>query len=73
MKFLNPLINFFVIFFIKVFIYIKTSKNLPAKYYQQNKERLQKKARERYQNLSKEQKEKRDNMVANVTNIYQKR
>ena len=29
------------------FIYIKISKNLPAKY-QENKERLQRKARERY-------------------------
>ena len=34
------------------------SKNL-AKYYQENKERLQKKARERYQNVSKEEKEKK--------------
>ena len=29
-------------------------KNLSAKYYQDNKERLQRKALERYQNLSKE-------------------
>ena len=35
------------------------SKNLSAKYYQENKERLQKKACERYQNLSKEKKEKK--------------
>ena len=35
------------------------SKNLAAKYYQESKERLQKKAPERYQNLSKEEKEKR--------------
>ena len=49
-------INFFIIFF---FIYIKVSKNLSAKYYQESKERLQKKARERYQNLSKEEKEKK--------------
>ena len=35
------------------------SKNLSAKYYQENNERLQKKARERYQNLSKEEKEKK--------------
>ena len=35
------------------------SKNFSAKYYQENKERLQKKARERYQNLSKEEKEKK--------------
>ena len=34
-------------------------KNLSAKYYQENKERLQKKACERYQNLSKERKEKK--------------
>ena len=35
------------------------SKPLSAKYYQENKERLQKKVRERYQNLSKEKKEKK--------------
>ena len=37
------------------------SKNLSAKYYPENKERLQKKkkARERYQNLSEEEKEKK--------------
>ena len=29
-----------------------------SKYYQENKERLQKEAHERYQNLSKEEKEK---------------
>ena len=38
---------------------MKMSKNLLAKYYQENKERLQKKSRERYQNLSKEEKEKK--------------
>ena len=38
------------------FIYVKLSKNVSAKYYQENKERLQKKARETYQNLSKEKK-----------------
>ena len=48
------------------------SKNLSAKYYQENKERLQKKASERYQNLSKEEKEKSDIMVASVTKISQK-
>ena len=35
---------------------IKLSKYLPAKYYQDNKERLQIKACKRYQNLSKEKK-----------------
>ena len=35
------------------------SKNLSAKYYQENKERLQQKARERYQNLSKKKKKEK--------------
>ena len=35
------------------------TKNLSAKYYQENQERLQKKAREKYRNLSKEKKEKK--------------
>ena len=35
------------------------SKNLSVKYYQENKERLQRKASEKYQNLSKEEKEKK--------------
>ena len=35
---------------------MKMSKNLSATYYQENKERLQKRARERYENLSKEKK-----------------
>ena len=34
-------------------------KNLSVKYYQDNKERLQRKARERYQNFSIEEKEKK--------------
>ena len=49
------------------------SKNLSAKYFQENKERLQKKAHERYQNLSKDEKEKKsNNMVVNFTKISQK-
>ena len=47
-------------------------KNLSAKYYQENKERLGRKAYERYQNLSKEKKRKCDNVVVNVTKIFQK-
>ena len=35
------------------------SKNLSAKYYQENKERLQTKDCERYENLSKKEKEKK--------------
>ena len=46
------------------------SKNLSAKCYQENKERLQKKARERYQNLSREEKEKSSNMAVNVIKIF---
>ena len=55
---INPIfIISFVIFLNSfLFIYIKTSKNLTAKCYQQNKERPQKKACERYQNLSKDKK-----------------
>ena len=48
------------------------SKNVSAKYFLENKERLQKKAHERYQNLSKDEKEKSNNMVVNVTKISQK-
>ena len=35
------------------------SKNLSVKYYRETKERLQNKSRERYQNLSKDEKEKK--------------
>ena len=44
------------------------SETLSAKHYQENKERLREKTLERYQNLSKEEK-KRKNMVVNVTKI----
>ena len=46
------------------------TKNLSAKYYQENKEILQEKARVRNQNLSKEEKEKSNNTVVNDTKIY---
>ena len=49
------------------------SKTLLAKYYQEIKEKLKKKACEIYQNLSKEEKEKRDNIVVHVTQISQKK
>ena len=49
--------SFEISFLYFIFIYIKISKNLLAKYYQENKEKLQKKACERYQSLSKEEKE----------------
>ena len=49
------------------------SKTLSTKYYLEDKERLQKKTREGYENFSKEEKEeKSNNMLVNVTKIYQK-
>ena len=48
------------------------SKILSAKYYQENKERLQKKACERYKIFLREKKKKGNNMVINVTKISQK-
>ena len=48
------------------------SKNLSAKYYQNKNERLQKKARQICENLSKEEKGKSYKMVVNVTKISQK-
>ena len=63
-------ILFFITFSIIFFIYIKTSKNLSDKYFQENKERLQKKARERYKNISKEENEKSYNMK--VTKIFRR-
>ena len=50
---------------------MKIFKYSSAKYYQNNKEKLQKKARERYQSTSKEEKEKADSMVVNDTKVYQ--
>ena len=49
--------SFEISFLYFIFIYIKISKNLLAKYYKENKEKIQKKARERYQSFSKEEKE----------------
>ena len=71
MIFLNLPINPFLYIYI-FFIYIKISKNASAKYYQENKERLQKKARERCQNLSKDGREKNNNMMVNIIKISQK-
>ena len=48
-----------IVFYPFLFICIKISKNLSAKYHQENKERLQKKPCEKYQSFSKEEKEKK--------------
>ena len=48
------------------------SKDSSVKYCQNNKERLQKKARERYQSISEKEKKKNNNMVVNYTKIYEK-
>ena len=46
--------------FYKIFsVYVKISKDSSAKYYRDNKEGLQKKARRKYQSLSKEEKWKK--------------
>ena len=58
MTVLNLSINPFFQGFFKVFSkYTKMPKSLSAKYYEKDKERLQKKTRERYQNASKEENE----------------
>ena len=49
---------------------IKRVINPSYSYYHKNKERLQKEAHERYQNLPEEEKEKRDNIVANNKKIF---
>ena len=61
--------SFEISFLYFIFIYIKISKNLLAKYYKENKEKIQKKARERYQSLSKEEKEIKQK---NGSNRYKK-
>ena len=45
---------------------------LSANYYQENKERLEKKACKRYQNYSKEEKEKKQHYGCEHYKIYQK-
>ena len=51
-------------------MHINMDNNSSARYYQKNKERLQKKPRERYQNLSKEEKEKKVDFVINYIEIF---
>ena len=48
------------------------SKDSPAKYYQNNKERLQKKLMKNMKVFLKKEKKKSNNMVMNNTKIYQK-
>ena len=49
------------------------SKNLSAKYYQANKERLQKKLVKDIKIFIKKKKKKSNNMAVNVTKIFQKK
>ena len=51
---------------------MKKSKDSSAKYYQNNKGRLQKKACEKYQGFSKEEKEKKQQCCCDDTKIHQK-
>ena len=66
----------FNIFLIYLFAYMEMSKDSPAKHYQNNIERLEKKkkkkTRGKFQSLSKEEEEK-NKMVLKGTKIYQKR
>ena len=48
------------------------SKNLSVQYYQENKERLQKKLVKDIKVFLKKKKKKRENMVVNITKISQK-
>ena len=48
------------------------SKNSSAKYYQDNKEKLQKKLVKDIKVFLKKKKKKRNNMVVKTTNIYEK-
>ena len=48
------------------------SKNVSAKYYQENKERVQKKLVKDIKIFLKKKKKKSDNMVMNITKIFQK-
>ena len=62
--------NFYIFFitFVSIFffIYIKWSRNLSAKYNQENKERLQKRLVKAIKIVLKKKKEKSDNMVVKV-------
>ena len=49
------------------------SKDSSAEYYQNNKERLQKRLAKDIKVLSREEKEKSKNMIVNDTRIYQKK
>ena len=49
---------YFLFIYLFILIYMKMSNNLSAKFYQQNKKILQKKAFKKYQNLSKYEKNK---------------
>ena len=53
-------------------MYVKISKNLLAKYYQENKERIQKLLAKDIKNFLKKKKKKSDNMIVNVTKGSQK-
>ena len=52
-------------------MYIKTPKILSAKYYQENKERLQKKLVKDIKIFLKKKKKRSNNMDVNITKIFQ--
>ena len=59
-----------MVFYNFFFVYIKVAN----KYYQKHKEKLQKEGRERYENLSEEEKEKKSiSIIVNVIRIFLKK
>ena len=59
-------------FCVTFFKHIKMSKDSPAKYYQNNKKRIEKKLSEDIKDFLKKKKKKSNNMVMNDTKIYHK-
>ena len=57
--------------FLQFFLHIKMSKDSLAKYYQNKKERLQRKLVKNIEVFLKKKKKKGDNMIMNDTKIYQ--
>ena len=62
---------YIIYIYIYIYIYIKISKNSSAKYYQNNKERLQKKYVKDIKVFMTKKKKKTNHMVMNDTKVYQ--
>ena len=69
---LNPFIYLFIYLFIFSCVFIKMSKKLSAKYYQENKEGMQKKLAKDIKIFLKNKKKKSGNILMNVRKISQR-